>query len=347
VNVESRLQTICLMILATVAVGAALFWLKPVLIPLTLAVFVSIAIGPLVDLQSQWLRMPRFLALVSTLLIVLVLFSLVTMMLSSSLNQLAATASDYERQVNLMVDRVSQMLPQDMRERIPEEDLRSLTRIPTGSIARLLGQTTNAILGVLSQGFVVFIFVTFLLAGGGQWSRQETGIMGEVVGPVRRFLVVSLAISASTGALVALVLMVLGIPLATVFGLMAFLLNFIPTIGSIIATLLPLPVVIISPDISFSVAMMALALPGLIQLIIGNLIAPKVLGDSLDLHPVMIMSALIFWGTLWGIMGMLLATPITAVIKILLERVPSARPVAELMAGRMGTEASGGETGIS
>jgi AI-2 transport protein TqsA len=345
VNVESRVQTICLMILATVAMGAALFWLKPVLIPLTLAVFVSIAIGPLVDLQTRWLRMPRFLALVSTLLIVLVTFSLATMMLSSSVNQLAATSSDYERQVNLMVDRVSEMLPAELRDRISEEDMRSLTRIPTGSIGRLLAQTTNAILGVLSQGFVVFIFVTFLLAGGGQWSREETGIMGDVVSPIRRYLVVSVAISASTGVLVGFVLMLLGVPLATVFGLMAFLLNFIPTIGSIIATLLPLPVVIISADISFSVAVLALGLPGVIQLVIGNLIAPKVLGDSLDLHPVTILSALIFWGTLWGIMGMLLATPITAVIKILLERVPSARPIAELMAGRMGGGGGVGEAG--
>jgi AI-2 transport protein TqsA len=335
VNVESRVQTVCLVILSTVAVGGALYWLKPVLIPFTLAVFVSLGLGPAVDFQMRWLRMPRPLALVSTLLIVLVLFSAVATTLSSSLNQLAASSDEYEAQVNSMVDRISELLPEQVRERISEAELRSFTRIPASTITGLLAQTANAILGLLSQGFVVFIFVTFLLIGGGQWSRQETGLMFDVVSPVRRYLMLNVAISGATGLLVTLVLMLLGVPLASVFGLMAFLLNFIPNIGSVIATLLPLPVVIISPEITAGVAVAAIALPGLIQLVIGNLIAPKVLGDSLDLHPVVILMALIFWGMLWGIVGMLLATPITAVIKILLGRVPSARPIAELMAGRM------------
>ena len=73
-NVESRVQTVCLVILSTVAMGAALYWLKPVLIPFTLAVFVSLGLGPAVDFQIRWLRLPRPMALASTLLIVLVLF---------------------------------------------------------------------------------------------------------------------------------------------------------------------------------------------------------------------------------------------------------------------------------
>lgn len=345
-NVDSRVQTACLVILATVAAGTALYWLRPVLIPFLLAVFVSLALSPLVDVQTRLLRMPRALALLSTMLLVVVLFSLVAMLLSSSVNQLAVSTSVYEQQLNLLVQRVSEMLPAEVRQRIPDGELQSFTHVSTSSITRLLGQTTNAILGLLSQGLLVFIFVTFLLIGGGQWSREETGIMGDVVGPIRSYLMVNVTISAATGTLVGLVLMLLGIPLASVFGLMAFLLNFIPNIGSIIATLLPLPVVIISPDVSSSTALLAIGLPGAIQLIIGNLIAPKVLGDSLDLHPVVILMALIFWGMLWGIVGMLLATPITAVVKILLQRVPSARPIAEMMAGRMsGLEESEARSG--
>ena len=135
--------------------------------------------------------------------------------------------------------------------------------------------------------------------------------------------------------LVGTVLAILGIDLALVFGLLAFLLNFIPSVGSLIATLLPLPVVVVSPDISATTAVLAIAVPGTIQFAIGNVIEPKVMGDALDLHPVVILLALIFWGVLWGIVGMLLATPMTAVMKILFEKIELTAPIADLLAGRL------------
>ena len=136
--------------------------------------------------------------------------------------------------------------------------------------------------------------------------------------------------------------MTLGIDLALVFGLFAFLLNFIPSIGSIIATLLPLPVVIVSPDVSTTVAVLAIAIPGTIQFTIGNLIAPRVLGSSLSLHPVTILLALMFWGSLWGVVGMLLATPMTAVLKMLADRFERTQAIARIMSGtfREGAEES-------
>ena len=334
-SLESRVQAACLVILTTIAVGGALYWLQPVLIPFVLAIFVALALSPLVDLQIRVLRLPRALALLATLVLVVILFGLMTMVVSVSVNQLAENAGTYEGQLDLMLERISTRLPDQVVALIPEAEIRSLVRIPASTVGKLLAQTTNAILGILSQGIVVFVFVMFLMIGGGRWSRQEEGTVGEIVGQVRRYLVVSGIMSVTTGVLVGTVLMLLGVPLAMVFGLLAFLLNFIPTVGSIIATLLPLPVVIISPDVSLTVAILAIAIPGLIQLLIGNILVPKVLGDSLDLHPVVILMGLIFWGMLWGIVGMLLATPIIAMLKILLEKFPSSRPIAELLAGRI------------
>ena len=143
-------------------------------------------------------------------------------------------------------------------------------------------------------------------------------------------------ISMATGLLVGGVLTLLDVPLAMVFGLFAFLLNFIPSIGSIIATLLPVPVVLVSPEVSSGAATLAIALPAAIQFVVGNIISPKVMGDSLQLHPVTILLALTVWGSLWGIVGMLLATPITAVMRMLLERLEATRPLARLMAGDFG-----------
>ena len=90
-----------------------------------------------------------------------------------------------------------------------------------------------------------------------------------------------------------------------------------------------------NPEITPFTAVLAIAVPGAIQLTIGNALEPKIMGDTLDLHPVVILIMLIFWGILWGIPGMLLATPITAVMKILFGRLEQTRPLADLLAGRL------------
>ena len=128
------------------------------------------------------------------------------------------------------------------------------------------------------------------------------------------------------------------IELAMVFGVMAFFLNFVPNVGSIVAIFLPLPIILISPDLDMTILALAILLPGSIQMFIGNVIEPKMLGDSLDLHPITVLLSLIFWGMLWGIPGMLLAAPITSVLKILSENLEITAPVARLLSGKLGAK---------
>jgi AI-2 transport protein TqsA len=142
-----------------------------------------------------------------------------------------------------------------------------------------------------------------------------------------------------TGIGVWLILTLLGVEMALVFGLFAFLLNFVPNVGSLVATLMPLPIVLLG-DYSTSVQVLAIILPGGVQFMVGNWLEPKLLGDSMDLHPVTILLALIFWGMVWGLVGALLATPLTAIVRILLDKEEITRPVAELMAGRLPSSAS-------
>jgi predicted PurR-regulated permease PerM len=182
-----------------------------------------------------------------------------------------------------------------------------------------------------------------LFAGGfGMASHALLGVgkkgngWSEIASKIQRYIVVKAVLSAATGLAVGTVLAVLGIDLAMVFGLMAFLLNFIPSIGSIVATLLPLPVVIFNPELGTTTAVLAIALPGLIQLVVGNVVDPLVMGEALDLHPVAIVLSLILWGMIWGVVGMLLAAPIAAILKLLLERLELTAPLGRLLAGRLG-----------
>ncbi len=122
---------------------------------------------------------------------------------------------------------------------------------------------------------------------------------------------------------------------AWVFALLAFFLNFIPSVGAIVASLLPLPVILLSPDLSIAVRVLAIVLPAIIHFVIGSFVQPKMQGSALDLHPVVIVLALIFFGMIWGVMGAFLATPITAVVRIILGRIPFTRPLAEMLAGNL------------
>lgn len=208
-------------------------------------------------------------------------------------------------------------------------------------IPNIVTNAAGTIFGLIRSVFFVVIFVMFLVVGRDPYAIHSE-IFTNIVGKVRRYIGTKVVISFVTGVLVWIVLARFGLPLATVFGILAFLLNFIPSIGSVISTLLPIPVAVaqfqsVGPDgtlvISWGTVMLVVAIPGAIQMVMGNVIEPKLMGEGLNLHPVTILLALSFWGLLWGIVGMFLAAPITAAIRIALMQFDTFKPIGRLLAG--------------
>ncbi len=225
-----------------------------------------------------------------------------------------------------------------------DRDATSTLMLPVQRVRELLTTTASAILDLLSNGVLVLIFMLFLLMGGSRKLNLQRGIWGDVQKQIRTYLVTKFMVSLATGVLTGLILWMFGVDLALVFGLLAFLLNFIPSIGSIIGTLLPLPMVLLNPEFQWWHALLIIGLLGVVQFTLGNVLEPRMMGRSMDLHPITVLLALIFWGTIWGVVGMFLAVPITAVSKILIEKFELTRPVADLMAGRLDRLGAGGET---
>jgi AI-2 transport protein TqsA len=222
-----------------------------------------------------------------------------------------------------------------------EEDLSEQQgpRLPTKEIVRdlknyIFSILTNAfgtVFGLISGGFFVIIFVLFFLLGRNPYA-EHSEVYTDIVQKIRRYVGIKVAISTMTGLLVWASLSIIGLELAGVFGILAFLLNFIPSIGSIVATLLPIPIAVVQFQSPLPI-ILAVAVPGVIQNLLGNVIEPKLMGEGLNLHPVTILLALSFWGLLWGIVGMFLAAPITAAIRIVLMQFDMFRPIANLLAG--------------
>ena len=122
--------------------------------------------------------------------------------------------------------------------------------------------------------------------------------------------------------------------LAFIFGTLTFILNFIPVIGSVIAVLLPLPIAFLQYN-DPSLLFLIILLPTIVHQIIGNFIEPKIFGESFGLHPITIILSLIFWGMIWGFIGVLLAAPLTAIIKITFERFKTTMQIARLLEGKI------------
>ena len=214
------------------------------------------------------------------------------------------------------------------------EQIRGFLAAQEGAGWKLVSAVLSEATNIVSNRALVLIFMLFLLLGG-KADRRPSGVLAEIETSVKSYIVSTIFLSAATGMLLGATLAVLGVEFAWVFGLLAFLLNFVPSIGAIIASLLPLPVILLSADLSVTAKVLAIVVPAAVQFVIGSFVQPRVQGHALDLHPVVILLALIFFGMIWGIMGAFLATPITAVVRIVLGRIPITRPLADMLAGNL------------
>ncbi len=323
------LSTASLAVLAIVALGFALSYARSVLVPFVLAVFVFMLVSPLLDIQVLRLRVPRPAAVVIALLIVLIVLTGLSLLVIQAGQTIVSTTGQYTESFTALASEVSMKLESWGFDLGQSEIVRQLqSRIPP-----LVTGAFGKVFGLLSGGFLVAIFVIFLLAGRDPHVVRK-GIYAEIEQKVRRYIVTKASVSVVTGLLVWATLALFKLELANVFGMLAFLLNFIPSIGSVIATLLPIPVAVAQYENPWLIVGV-IVVPGVIQNIIGNGIEPKLMGQSMKLHPIVILLALSFWGLLWGIAGMFLAVPITAVIRIVLMQFDTLRPVGEILAGRL------------
>jgi len=349
---DRRLQTICLMVLAALACIYMVYWLRPVLMPFVVACFIVSGVGPILHLFESRLGVSRLVAAFLTSLFGVVVIAIFGLTIWISMVDLSANEGDYSRRAKELIVEAESRLPYRLMrielsateplapknaDPIPPEELKQTrmeqaTRLIDTVLRDGFAILSQALLNLITTSVVVLIYVLFLLLGRPAFGESDT--IHEIDSNIRSYLSMKIVVSVVTGFIFGLALRLFGVPMALSFGVLAFLLNFIPNIGPIVATLLPVPLVLLDPsaDIPWMVAVIATICT--IQMVSGNLVEPKLIGNSSDLHPVTVLLALMFWGMMWGLIGMFLATPITAAMKIVMERFEMTEPVAKLLAGR-------------
>jgi len=325
----NRIVTGSLFIIACIAVAFILNFAQPFLVPLVIALLIRILIDPIIDYQIDFLHVHRVIAVFVSLCLIVFLFIIIVPFIGSSVITFLQSADDYNNKVLILIDIVILKLKEFNLE-IDRDTIRnSLNTLPLLDWAStILSNSANFI----SKLVLVIIMTLFLLLGKKPINTSHE--WNDIIGHVKKYIFTKFITSTITGVLAGLIYWILGLELAFIFGSLTFLLNFIPVVGSIIAVLLPIPIAVLQfSDIS-SVILIIL-LPLFVHQIIGNIIEPKIFGEAFGLHPITIILSLIFWGMIWGIIGVLLAAPLTAIIRVTFERFESTKQIARLLEGKI------------
>ena len=342
-----KYRNLVLLLLGTLvlfALGVALRELRPVLLPFVTAVLLSILFKPIVVVLQQR-RYPRLLALAVVLLSLLVVLFLFVLVLYTSLGSFLEVLPRYEAKFDrTLAEALLTVREVALQMGVQVDETRSPELVQLSTITRALSSGVGSFLGFAGNAFLVVLFVLFVLAGSGDlatkveqafpsnFAHRIAHVIANIERQVRQYLVTKTLISAVTGVITTFILLLTGVDFALLWGFLTFLLNFIPNLGSIVATLLPVTLALLQFD-TLAQPLIVLVLLGITQVTIGNVLDPRIMAFSLNLSPLFVLVSLIFWGWLWGIWGMLLAVPITATIKIICENVGPLHPLAVLMGG--------------
>jgi AI-2 transport protein TqsA len=299
-------------IVGLLCLGVILFYTQVVIVPLVIAVFITMIINKVADLLGAVPGLNRlgWLNKISAMVLILGTLFAIVMAAVASGKDIATRFPYYEDKIGaalIEVERAAdaQGLPRVDWSALPAQ----LQKLPVGktvsaflsSLATLVG---NFLLVVIFTGFLVFSTSRF------------TGIMQEMNDKISGYISIKAVSSVITGIAVYALCTAFGVDFALFWAILSFLLNFIPSVGSIIATAPPILLSMVQLD-SWSKVIVFAVVFIVVQVMIGQIIEPKMMGSRLAIKPVAILLGLIFWGFLWGIPGMFLAAPLMALLRIL------------------------------
>jgi len=307
-----------------VIIVAGLQAAQSIVVPVLLSVFIAIISSPaLFWLENK--KVPKVLAFMIVVFVVLLILFLVGVLVSNSVSRFMHDLPNYQKQLKSITDNVGSFAGQ---HKIPlfDGDIKQnmIKHLDPSFILGLSGTMMAGIGGILSNAFLIFLTVAFILFETSSFARKFSVItvhspnsqdpVSQFFKNIHNYLKIKTVTSLCTGILVTLTLVMFDVNYAPLWGLIAFFLNFIPSIGSIIAAVPAVLLTLIQHD--WKVALwVTLGYIG-INVVIGNVIEPKYMGKGLGLSPLVVFLSLLFWGWILGPVGMFLSVPLTMTAKI-------------------------------
>ncbi len=315
---------------------------RPFLIPIAVALvlfnLLTALISHIARVRLGGWSIPRPLAVAIGLAVIVYLPFLITSVLSSQVDAVIAASPRYVARVQSLVTTAGEYFGRNLAD-----DLRTaLTDINVGArIPALLGSAGT----MLTSITLIALYVAFMLVESRAFHEKferlfpdperaanVRAVVDSISRSVQRYFAIKLFVSALTAGGAYAIMKLVGLDFAETWALLAFLLNFIPNIGSAVATILPSLVALVQFETAGPFLIVAVGISA-IQFGVGNFVEPPLMGRSLNLSPLVIILSLTFWAFVWGIVGMFLSVPIMVMVLIVCSHVPAWRPIAVLLSG--------------
>ena len=340
-NVKRAAKAPALLTLASfIIVVAGMKAASSILVPFFLAVFIAVICAP----PMFWLRrkgIPKVLALVFILVAILFVGLLFGALIVPSLNDFLNSLPDYQERLSAHISALISLL-HEKGVNIPQKVLSDTFN--TGWVMSLAGGIFSALSSVLTNAFLILLTVVFILLEAADFPKKLKAVLKnperslstieKFSQDAKRYLVIKTLISAATGLAIWLWLLILGVDYPVLWGTLSFLLNYVPNIGSIIAAL---PAVLLAL-VQLGVGSALLTALGFVvaNIVLGNIVEPKLMGRRLSLSALVVFLSLVFWGWILGPIGMILSVPMTSLVKIALESYEDTRGLAIMLGSGTG-----------
>jgi predicted PurR-regulated permease PerM len=323
-----------LVIVASILTIWALREAQSLVVPLLLALFAAVIAAPGVALLRRW-GVPTGLAVILVVVLALMVLLVLGALVGSSVSDFSANLPAYTERLAGKVQAIETWVETRMGKNLDDLgaafDPGKALHFARGFLTSVSGVLTNTLL-------ILFTMILILLEFAGFPEKVRAALpdpkptleyFRRVGESLKRYMALKTGVSLITGVAAAVWVGVLGVDFALLWGLLAFLLNYVPTIGSILAAIPPVLMAFIL--FGFGKALLVAAGYVAINLVIGNLVEPKIMGKGLGLSTLVVFLSLLFWGWVLGTIGMLLSVPLTMVVKIALESHPDTRWAAVLL----------------
>ena len=319
-----------------------LFIGKDLLLPLVIAIALWYLINVLARAFSHiaigGFRFPMPVCLTASFLTFIFLILALINFLSSTVGDVLDVAPIYQENLTTRLENLSFV---DMSE----FEGQSLPQLLTTwlDIPSFLTSIASSLTGILASGGLILIYIGFLFLEQGHFTNKITALVADpnkeqdankiinrIRDDIQKYITIKIITSSLTGMLSYIILRIADVDFAGVWGLLIFLLNFIPTVGSIIATIFPALIALAQSD-GYTLFLVVLFGIGALQVCIGNILEPRLMGSSFNLSPIIILLNLALWGYIWGIPGMFLCVPFLIIVTIILSYFPQTRPMAIIL----------------
>jgi AI-2 transport protein TqsA len=318
---------------------AALQVARSVILPVVISLFVAMLLMPIIRWQTAR-RIPLGLAALLSLVLVIAVAGVLLLSLTASLGSFQEKLPAYMENLEGAAGTASELLG-DLGIEVNSRAL--IDGVSPAAATKLVGKGMMSAVSIVSNLLVVFFVTLFMLSESKRFSAKVDSIWGaesafassfrEIGQKIQRYMLLKTLISGGTGLLVWGFLAIVGVDFALLWGLLTFLLNFLPSVGSILATIPPVAVALLQFDNPLMYGLIVLAGLLTVQMVIGNVLDPKLLGRELNLSPLAVFLAMFFWGWLWGVAGMFLSVPLLVLVKAIALHRESTRPIAIFLEG--------------